>query len=153
MNTKTIERLLLLEQTGELAPKQRRQLDAELATSPAARQLQKRLRTLSAAAVTPAATPAPEAAARIVARLQQKPKPAFVLLPAWKPALAAAAALALLVGVRTAHYSRPGPVVEAVAVATIETEEWTDPFDAEFTELESLLLAISSDDSLEITEL
>lgn len=153
MNPKQLEQQLLLEASGELSPKQRRVLDAELAASPEARRFRDQLRVLSAAVPASSAQPAPEAAARIATRLRQKSKPAFVLLPAWKPALAAAAALALLVGVRAAYHVRPGPATETAAIASGETEEWTDPFDAEFTELESLLFAIASDDSLEITEL
>ena len=38
MNPMQLERLLLLEQSGELAPKQRRELEAELAGSAEARQ-------------------------------------------------------------------------------------------------------------------
>lgn len=151
MNAAQLEQLLLLEQSGELSPKQRRLLDAELAASPAARQSRAQLRSLADA--LPAPAPAPGAAARIAARLAQTPKPAFA--PAWKSALAAAAALAILLGVRAYHGARaPAPADSTLAAATVaEDEEWTDPLEAEFTELESLLLAISTDDSLEITEL
>ena len=153
MNTKQLERLLLLEQTGELSPSQRRALDAELAASPEARRFRDQLRALAAAALVPAASPAPDAAARIAARLQAKRKPAFAFQPAWKPALAAAAALALFVGVRS--FQRPATTpAETAAVATAaEDEDWTDPLDAEFTELESLLAAMAADASFEITEL
>lgn len=153
MNPKQLEPLLLLESSGELSPKQRCILDAELAASPEARRFREQLRTLTAAIRPPVAMPAPETAASIDARLQQKSKSAFVLLPAWKPALAAVATLALLLGVRTVHRARPSLSTETTAAASVETEEWTDPFDAEFAELESLLFAIASDDSLEITEL
>ena len=157
MNPHELERLLLLEQSGELAPRQRRALDAELAANSAARRFRDQLRALAAAMPPPAAGPAPDAAARIAVRLRKSHKPAFAIQPAWKPALAAAAALALFVGVRTFQSGRPGLAADstaaAVAAAIAEEEDWTDPLDAEFTELESLLLAISSDDSLEITEL
>ncbi len=151
MNAKELEQLLLLEQSGELSPAQRRRLDAALAASPEARRLRDRLHRISAAIPAPAARPAPDAAARIAARLRQDQAPARAFRPAWKPALAAAAALALLVGVRTFH--APAPVSSESAAAAAEEEDWTDPLDAEFTELENLLLAISSGDSLEITEL
>ena len=150
MNPAQLEQLLLLEQSGELSPAQQRQLDAELAASPEARQSRAQLRGLADALPAPAAQPAPEAAARIAARLAQAPKPAFA--PAWKSALAAAAALALLLGVYTLRPG-PAPVETAAVAAATEEEEWTDPLEAEFTELESLLLAISTDDALEITEL
>ena len=149
MNPKQLEQLLLLEQSGELSPQQRRDLDAELAATPEARRFRDQLRALSAAVPPPAAAPAPDAAARIAARLAPRPR-----MVVWKPLLATAAALALLLGVYT---FRPGPAsapVETAAVAAAaEEEEWTDPLDAEFTELESLLAAISTDDAFEITEL
>jgi len=150
MNANELEQLLLLEQSGELSPAQRRRLDAALAASPEARRLRDRLRRISAAIPAPAARPAPDAAARIAARLRKDQAPARAFRPAWKPALAAAA-LALLVGVRTFH--APAPVSSESAAAAAEEEDWTDPLDAEFTELENLLLAISSGDSIEITEL
>ena len=154
MNPNQLEQLLLLEQSGELSPSQHRALDAELAASPEARRFRDQLRALAGAAPAPAAGPAPAAAARIAARLQAKPKPAFAFQPAWKPALAAAAALALFVGVRT---FRPAPAtapVETAAVAAAAEEtDWTDPLDADFTELESLLAAMATDAAFEITEL
>ena len=154
MNTKQLERLLLLEQSGELSAAQRRALDAELAANPAARRFRDQLRAL-AGAVPPAAGPAPDAAARIAARLRQKPKPAFAFQPAWKPALAAAAALALFVGVRSFQRpaATPAPAETAAVATAAEEEDWSDPLDAEFTELESLMANISSYDAYEITEL
>ena len=145
MNPSQLEQLLLLEQSGELAPNQRRQLDAELAASPAARQARAALRGLANAVPESAARPAPGAAARIAARLAHSPKPAFA--PAWK------SALALLLGVRSFQGNRATPAAPATELAAAEDEEWTDPLEAEFSELESLLLAISTDDALEITEL
>ena len=61
-------------------------------------------------------------------------------------------ALALLLGVYTLRPG-PAPVETAAVAAATEEEEWTDPLEAEFTELEELLYAISTDDALEITEL
>lgn len=149
MNPKHLEQLLLLEQSGELSLRQRRALDAELAAAPEARRFRDQLRALSAAVPPPAAPPAHAAAARIAARLAPRSR-----ILVWKPLLATAAALALLLGVYT---FQPGPAsapVETAAVtAATEEEDWTDPLDAEFTELESLLAAISTDDAFEITEL
>ena len=71
------------------------------------------------------------------------------------PAWLAAAALSLLLGVRSFQRpaTTPAPAETAAAAAAAEEEDWTDPLDADFTELESLLLAISTDASFEITEL
>ena len=154
MNPTELERLLLLEQTGELSAPQRRQLDAELAASAEARRLRAGLRGLAAAIPEPAFSPAPDAARRIAARLG-RPKPAAGLFhPVWRPALAAAAALALLVGLY-AFRTSPAPVQTAAVEipADVEEYEWTDPLDAEFAELETLLLAISTDDAADVTEL
>ena len=148
MNASQLEQLLLLEQSGELTEKQRRALAAELGANPAARQLRAELQRLATALPPGGSAPAPGAAARIAARLAgARPRMAV-----WRPALAAAAALALLLGIQT---FRPGPApapVVAAAVANAD-EEWTDPLDADFTELEELLYAIAADESFEISEL
>jgi anti-sigma factor RsiW len=154
MNSNELEQLLLLEQSGELSSKQRRQLEAELAVSAEARRLRAEVRRLAAAIPASAAQPAPSATAIIAARLRQAPKPALAFQPIWKPVVAAAAALALLLGVHTFHGGKAADPTESAAVAAAsEEEDWTDPLEADFTELESLLAAISSDDALEITEL
>ena len=154
MNPKQLEQLLLLESSGELSPAQRRALDAELAANPAACRFRDQLRALADAAPAPAADPAPDAAARIAARLRHDGKSLLVFRPVWKPALAAAAALALFVGVRTFRPAPAAAPAETAAVATAAEEaDWTDPLDADFTELESLLAAMSTDAAFEITEL
>jgi len=146
MNVQELEKLLLLEQSGELSPSQRRALDAELAARPEARGARAQLRALAVAIPPPAAQPAPDAAQRIAARLAQNHRTL-----AWKPLLAAAAALALLLGIQT--FRAPSANAPAtVAGLTATEEEWTDPLETDFAELEDLLLAIS-DESLEFTEL
>ena len=154
MNPNQLERLLLLEQSGELTAKQRRALEAELAASSAARRFRDQLRALAGAVPPPAAGPAPDAAARIAARLRHDRQSFLVFRPVWKPALAAAAALALFVGVRTFRPAPAAAPAETAAVATAAEEaDWTDPLDADFTELESLLAAMATDAAFEITEL
>ena len=155
MNPQQLEQLLLLESSGELSPRQRRALDAELAANPAARRFRDQLRALAGAAPAPAAGPAPDAVARIAAHLQAKPQPAFAFQPAWKPALAAAAALALFIGVRSFQrpVAAPAPAETAAVATAADEEDWTDPLDADFTELESLLAAMATDAAFEITEL
>ena len=148
MNPQHLEQLLLLEASGELSPSQRRALDTELAASPEARRFRDQLRALAAAAPAPAAGPAPDAAARITARLAPRPR-----MVVWKPLLATAAALALLLSVYTFRPDPASAPIETAAVETAADEEWTDPLDADFTELESLLAAMATDASFEITEL
>ena len=152
MNPKQLEQLLLREQSGELSARQRRELETALAASAEARRRRDDLRRLAAALPAPAAQPAPGTATKIAARLRQPARPAFNLLPAWKPALAAAAALALLLGVR-AYRAAPGTAEPAPAVAAAAEEEWTDPLETEFIALEELLAALDETDSFAITEL
>jgi hypothetical protein len=123
MNPAQLEQLLLLEQSGELSAKQRRVLAAELAASkmPAAPAPDSAPRRRPPA--RPAA-PAPDAAARIAARLAPPRPPAANFQPLWKPLLAAAAALALLLGIQA--YRGGQPVVSpAPALAHAEAAETT----------------------------
>jgi anti-sigma factor RsiW len=147
MNPTQTEQLLLLEQSGEITATQRRALDAELAANPAARELRAQLRGLAAVLPPPAAGPTPDAAANIAARLAQANAntPAPLFRSAWKPALAAAAALALLLGMLTfrAGNTPVSPESALAQIGTAEDDEWTDPLEEEFAELESLILAIS----------
>ena len=136
MKPEQLEQWLLLEQSGELTPRQKLRLDAELAASEAARRLRDQLRTIAGAVSAPAARPAADAAARIAARLRPAARPAFTFVAAWKPTLAFA-----------------GTVETAAVTTAAEEEEWSDPLDSEFTELESLLASIASENSLETTEL
>ena len=150
MTPQKLERLLLLEQSGELTPRQRRRLDAELAASESARRLQAELRGLAAAIPPLAASPNADATRLIAARLA-RPAPALALLPpAWKPALATAAALALLLGVRAyratlAPNASPAPVATLSSPAPQAELEWSDPLGDEFAELENLLQNTSDD--------
>lgn len=154
MNGKQLERLLLLEQSGELSPRQRRDLESALAAAPDARRLRADLRRFAGVLAAPTAQPAPDAAAKIAARLRPPAKPAFSPTPAWKPALAAAAALALLFGARSFRPNlNPSAENPADSSATAQEEDWTDPLETEFTELESLLAALAAGDSLEMSEL
>ena len=149
MNTILLNRLLLLEQSGELSPQQRRRLDAELARSDSARQLRQELHTLARVLPPPAIHPAPDAAQ--LALILGSAAAVVSCPPAWKPLLAAAAVLALLLGIRAFHATEAPPVLAVTAIAG-EEEEWTDPLDADFTELETLLLAVAADIEFQITE-
>lgn len=150
MTPSQLEQLLLLEQSGELSQEQQQRLENELATSPAARHQREELRRLAAAVPTAAAEPAPDAAARIAARLELARTPSPAWIPVWKPVLAAAAALALLFGIRTHH---PRPAGEASPSPVAESWEWTDPLDAEFAELESLMASIDTQALFDNSEL
>ena len=158
MTPAQLEPLLLLEQSGELTDTQRRTLDAALAADPAARRLRDELRGL-ARALPPAPDPAPRAAAQIAARLQRNRKSLLAFRPAWKPALAAAAALALLLGVQLFRPGSPSADTDLARSETTATAEntpaddWTDPLADDFTELENLLTALSAEDPFGFAEL
>ena len=152
MNPKQLEQLLLLEQSGELSPTQRHELDFELATSVQAQHLRAQLRGLARSVPPPATTPSASSIAAIHSRLNSTTKTPHAFRPAWKPALAAVAALSLLLGIHTYHAKTPIPSTPIVASTLVE-EEWTDPLDSEFTELESLIATISTDNTYEITEI
>ena len=155
MNPNQLERLLLLEQSGELSPRQRRELNAELDASAEARRQRGRIRDFASAIPPSTAQPSPGTVQRIHARLQSRPTPSPIFHPVWKSALASAAALALLIGVH-AYRSSPNPTPSEPAVASVTTaseEEWTDPLDSEFTELESLIATFSTDNTFEMTEI
>ena len=151
MKPAQLEQLLLLDQSGELTPRQQAHLAAALADSAHARELRDQLRHITRAVTAPETAPAmpaslADAVARIDARLR-RPRP--LLAVAWKPLLAAAAALVLLVGATLFHITRhPAAASEQAALAD-DTEldtAWLDPMDAEFTELEDLLASIATDD-------
>ncbi len=152
MNQTHVERWLLLEQTGELSARQRRQLAAALAASSVARRGRAELCGLAAAIPPVTAQPAADAVPRIAARLRARQKPSLTFPPAWKPALAAVAALALLVGLRVFRY-QPGGYGGSAVAAVAEEEDWTDPLEAEFAELENLISGFDSDEPFGITEL
>lgn len=153
MNSTQREQLILLEQSGELSPKQRKQLDAELTASPEARRQRDALRTFACAIPPVEAEPSPDAAARIADRLQKPPAPASATVPRslfhpiWKPALAAAAAMALLLGVRAYRPTIPPETgVATVIVEESDSDLWADPFEADFAELDSLITEAESND-------
>lgn len=142
MNAKQLERLLLLEQSGELTPRQRRALAGTDAAEPKRRELE----ALRRAAEASDAEPDPWAAVRIDARLRAFRRPASAA--AWKPALALAACLLLAAGIwNFRQTSSP-----SVLAAAVNADVWNVRFDEDLAELESLILAISGD-PLEIMEM
>lgn len=150
MKPAQLEQLLLLEQSGELTPRQQARLAAALAASAHARELRGQLRHITRAVTAPETTPAPAplaaATARIDARLRH-PRPLRAVT--WKPLLAAAAALVLVAGATFFHIVRhPAATAQQAALAddTEPDTAWLEPMDAEFTELEDLLASLATDD-------
>ena len=144
MKTIKLEKRLLLEQSGELSPRQRRQLDA----CPEAQAKRDELRLLRAATPVSDVEPDPWAATKIAARLRPERASLFEFSRLWKPVLLTAACLMLVVNTFDFKQTSPTPVVEM----TTEMDVWNDQFEEDLVELESLILAMSGD-SLNIVEM
>ena len=145
MKKKTLEKWVLLEQSGELSSRKTRKLDA----SPDAQRLRDELNTLCEVLPLDTADPSPWATTEIKARLRDER--CLMLLPArvWTPIVALAACLTLVVGVWDLK-TEATPISASVVMA--ETDAWNAQFDQELIELENLISNISSD-SLNIMEM
>ena len=140
MTSSSFTQLLLLEQSGELSPAQRRELDARLAGNPAARAERDRIRGLLAAVPRTSREPSAALVQRVVA---QAAAARFAVPASWQRprrvfTWAAAAALALLLGATLIHRIAP-QFSTRVAIANGDAfDEWVDPFEEEFAYLEDL---------------
>ncbi len=137
MKTKKLEKWLLLEQSGELSPRHQRLLDA----CPEAQAGREELNALCASIPESGAEPSPWAATKIAARLRKERR--SILLPSrvWKPILAMAACLTLLVSTLDFNQTSSTPVT----VMKSGMDVWNEQFEEDLIELESLILAISGD--------
>ena len=151
MKTKKIEKWLLLEQSGELSPRQLRLLNHELAVSDDARRLRLELNMLSSSINKPEVEPSPWAVAKIAARLHGERLPVFNFYKIWKPALALAAGLTIVAGILNFHGEQTSSTSTGVlTVAGVDV--WDDPFEKDLCKLENLIVAIS-DDPADIMEM
>jgi hypothetical protein len=122
MNCETFERDVLLAESGELSTRAHRSLDEHLAACERCRLYRAQLRAATVA--FRGAGPAADVSDAVVARvLSAAPRPAPVLRLAWRPALAAAAALVLVGGAWLAlrpapRSSRAGEFSAILAVAS-----------------------------------
>jgi len=145
MKAKTVEKLLLLEQTGELSKRQKVRLDA----APGVQEKRDELNALCAAVSVVTEDPSPWTVSKIDARLRKERRPILLPTRVWKPILALAACLTLVV---STWDFKPAPSVDSISVVISETEAWTAQFSEDLGELENLILAIS-DSSLDISEM
>jgi ferric-dicitrate binding protein FerR (iron transport regulator) len=149
MKRNKLEKWLLLEQSGELSPRQLRRLERELAVSENARMLRQELGRLKGAILLPEIEPSPWTVTKIAARLRHRP----VLTVTWvlKPVFALAACLIVVAGILNFHgkqtFSAPVVVMAAAGV-----DVWNDPLEDDLRRLESQIVAISGD-SLDIMEM
>jgi ferric-dicitrate binding protein FerR (iron transport regulator) len=149
MKTKTIEKWLLLEQTGELSPRRQRRLNA----CPEAQERRNELQTLCASVPRPDPELPPWSVTRIDARLQSEHRLSSTFLRMMKPALALAACLAVAFGLLNFHRKQTLPAPVTVATATVNgVDVWSDPLDEDLCKLENLIVAISGD-PLDIMEM
>ncbi len=144
MKTTTLEKLILLEQSGELSVRQHRLLDA----CPEAQTKRDELMVLHAATPIAEVEPSPWATTKIAARLREERRPAVTFSKVWKPVFLTAACLMLAVS--TFNFKQTS-TDSAVVVAT-EMDAWNDQFEEDLVELESLILAMSGD-SFDIMEM
>jgi ferric-dicitrate binding protein FerR (iron transport regulator) len=149
MKTKKLEKWLLLEQSGELSPRQLRLLKSELDVSFEARSMRKELGFLRDSVETPDAEPAPWAVAKITARLRGERRPDFAP-KIWKSAFALAACLMAVVGTFNFHDKRVSSTPVAV-VAAAGVDVWNDPIGEDLGKLERMIVA--SRDSLDVMEM
>jgi hypothetical protein len=151
MKSGKVEKMLLLEQTGELTAKQRSRLVRELAVSGNARRMRDELNTISKAVVKKDTAPDPWAARRIDSRLRAEKTPARTVVRLLKPVFALAACLLLAAGLWNFH-GKQNPSVSDVVSVTTELNVWNDPLEEDMSKLENLILAISGD-PLDIMEI
>ncbi len=144
MKTKTFEKYLLLEQSGELSPRRQRLLNA----CPETQEKRAELTVLRTAIPPLCAEPDPWATQKIAARLREETRPVFNFSKAWKPVLLTAACVTLVVSTFNFEQTSTEPAV----VAETEMDAWNNQFEADLVELESLILAMSGD-SLDIMKL
>lgn len=152
MKTEKLEKWLLLEQSGELSPRQLGRLGRELADSKEARALRNELRRLKGAVITPEVEPSPWPVSRIIARLNQEPILFVNLYKVLKPALALAAGLVIVAGILNFHGEQTSSTSTAVLLAAAEVDVWNDPIGEDMGKLENLMVAISGD-PLDIMEM
>jgi ferric-dicitrate binding protein FerR (iron transport regulator) len=146
MNAKKMEKWLLLEQSGELSDRKRRILDA----CPEAKEKRAELKTLFDAVQPFEHEPSAWAATRIDARLRKERRSILLPVRVWKPILAAAACLTIIVA--TLDFTPESSVNSVADVAVGEVDAWSVQFEEDLAELEGLILAIS-DTSLNIMEM
>jgi hypothetical protein len=154
MNKDTIERWILLRQSGELGPIRSRWLARALARDPAARRFADDAQRLTnAARAWSAAQPAPHTLDAIRARAREipdrrdalvmRPHPALRIL---RPAFAGAFALMLLALLINRNARRDDPIapIAQMNVPTVEAA-WDDGLDAEIDALFEAVSFIESD--------
>lgn len=152
MKTRQIEKWLLLEQSGELSPRQHRSLCRVLASSEEARAMRNELGCLKESIIPPEIEPSPWSVTRIAARLNEEHRPVFLFSRVWKPALALAACLTVITGILNFHGEQQTSSAPVAVLATAGVDVWDDPLEEDLSRLENQIVAISGD-PLDIMEM
>jgi len=142
MKTTKLEKLILLEQSGELSPRQRRLLKA----CPEAQVKRDELTALRAATPVSDVEPYPWTATKISERLRPNRTSLFEFSRLWKPVFLTAACLMLVVSTFDFKQTVPNSVV----ITETEMDVWNNQFENDLVELESLILAMSGDPIMEM---
>jgi len=149
MKTEKLEKWLLLEQTGELSARQRR----ELAACPEAQAKRDELKALRMALPVLDAEPSPWTVTKIDAQLRKTSRMVWTVSRVWRPALALAACLTLVAGILNFHDEQQVSSTSATVVLAAAVEGvWNDPLEEDLGNLERLIVAASGD-SLSIMEM
>lgn len=151
MKKKKLEKWLLLEQSGELSPRQLRRLGRELAASEDARMLRQEFERLRGSILFPQIEPSSWTVAKIAARLRQERRPMLTVTRALKPVFALAAGLLIITGVLNFHGRQISSTSDAVVTAA-GVDVWSDPLEEDLSRLERQIVAISGE-SLDIMEM
>ena len=147
MNTKKIEKWVLLEQTGELSPRRLHKLNQ----CSAAQSKRDELNVLRTALPVLDAEPSPWTVTKINARLRTEHRPEAGFSKVWKSALALAACLLVVAGIFNFH-ERQTSSAPVVIMASAGVDVWNVPYEEDLGQLERLIVAISND-SVDIMEM
>lgn len=152
MNAKKIEKWLLLEQTGELSPRQAHRLKHMLSQSVEGRKMREDIRLFSQSVKTIDPELSPWIAARIHSRLHGQLRSGVLASGIWKPALAMAACLALVAGILNFRGGHLNSSETSGALAAVGVDVWNVQYEDDLGQLESLISEISND-SFDIMEM
>ena len=148
MKTTTLEKWILLEQSGELSARKIQRLNA----CPQAEAKRAALKALATAVRIDDVDPSPWTMQKIAARLRNEPPRRWVPVHVWQPVLALAACLTLVVGLFNLKPETSSASATSATVAVVALDVWDVQFEEDLVELETLILAISGD-PLDIMEM
>ena len=148
MKMTTLEKWILLEQSGELSARKTRRLNA----CPEANAKRAALKALTSAVRNEEVEPSPWTTQKIATRLRNEPQRRWMPTHAWQPILAIAACLTLVVGLFNLKPETSASSVGTAKVVSAELDVWDVQFEEDLVELENLIRVLSGD-PLDIMEM